>query len=362
MKYTFLTPGPTELYFSVDFHVKQALKKGIPSISHRSTEFQKIYGSIKENLKTLLNLPDDYKIFFTSSAREAWERIAQNLVSKQSFHLSNGAFADKFIDAVQVMGKQPESLRMPDGHGFDIPGLHIPESCELISITQNETSTGTRFPLEDISKIRDSYPDPLIAVDAVSSVPYENIDFSKIDCLYLSVQKCFGLPAGLGIWLLNERCVKKAVELQSSGEIIGSYHSIPSLLKNYEKNQTPETPNILGIYLLSKVIEDMLSKGIDQIRREINYKSAVMYQLAKDHDFISSFVKAEKIRSKTIHVFETDYADQIFDHCLSRKIMIGKGYGNYKNSQIRIANFPTHSKEFFEQFADHLAAFQPVNS
>ena len=106
MKNTYLTAGPSELYYTVDFHLKQALKSGIPSISHRSKEFQSIYASIKDNLATLLGLPEDYKIFFTSSATEVWERIALNLVSKKSYHFSNGAFADKFINTVNILGKE----------------------------------------------------------------------------------------------------------------------------------------------------------------------------------------------------------------------------------------------------------------
>ena len=101
---------------------------------------------------------------------------------------------------------------------------------------------------------------------------------------------------------------------------------------------------------------------MDQIRREINYKAAVVYQCVQDHDHLHLFVKDEKIRSKTILVIESKHMDQVYNHYLAHNIIIGNGYGKYKNSQIRIANFPTHSKEFFEQFTDHLSAFQPVNS
>jgi phosphoserine aminotransferase len=362
MKYTYLTAGPSELYYTVDFHLKQALKSGIPSISHRSKEFQSIYASIKENLATLLSLPADYKIFFTSSATEVWERIAQNLISSKSYHFSNGAFADKFISTVNLLGKQAIANRMQEGQGFDIGSLEIPDDLDVISITQNETSTGTRFPLEDIYRIRELYPEKLITVDAVSSIPCEIIDFSKIDSLYFSVQKCFGLPAGLGVWLVNERCIKKAIEMEQQGQILGSYHSIPSLLKTYEKDQTPETPNVLGIYLFGKVLEDMLDKGIDQIRREINYKAALTYQSVLNHELLEPFVKEESIRSKTVIVANIEDPNKIVNYFKSNHFIVGKGYGGFKNNQIRIANFPTHSKETFEKLADLIEAFSSLNS
>ena len=200
MHKTYLTPGPSELYFTVEFHIKQALKARIPTISHRSKTFEGIYEGVKNNLRQLLNLPDDYQVYFASSATEIWERMAQNLIEKESFHLTSGAFAEKFIKVVEAQNKTAITYRVSDGKPFLIDSISIPESTELISITQNETSTGTRFPVEDISAIRKSFPDPLIAIDAVSSLPYENFDFSKIDSLYFSVQKCFGLPSGLGVW------------------------------------------------------------------------------------------------------------------------------------------------------------------
>lgn len=362
MKNTYLTAGPSELYYTADFHLKQALKSGIPSISHRSKEFQTIYASIKQNLATLLGLPEDYKIFFTSSATEVWERIAQNLISKKSYHFSNGAFADKFIDTVNILGKQAIINRVPEGHGFDIGSLELPRDVDVISITQNETSTGTRFPLEDIYRIRELFPEKLITVDAVSSVPCEAFDFEKIDCLYFSVQKSFGLPAGLGVWLVNHKCINKAKELEKQGQILGSYHSIPSLLKTYEKDQTPETPNVLGIYLFAKVVEDMLEKGIDQIRREINYKAALTYQSVLNHELLEPFVMEESIRSKTVVVANVEDPDKIIEYLKNNHFIVGKGYGSFKNKQIRIANFPTHSKESFEKLVDVIEAFSHRNS
>ena len=115
MKYTYLTVGPSELYFTVEFHLKQALKAEIPSISHRGDAFQTLYASIKENLSELLDLPGDYKIFFTSSATEVWERIGQNLISNKSYHFSGGAFADKFINTINALGKQTTVNRVPEG-------------------------------------------------------------------------------------------------------------------------------------------------------------------------------------------------------------------------------------------------------
>ena len=76
----FFTPGPSQLYFTVYDHVKKAFADQIPSISHRSVRFQKIYQNCVLNIKHIFNLPVDYHVVFTSSANEIWERIIQNLI------------------------------------------------------------------------------------------------------------------------------------------------------------------------------------------------------------------------------------------------------------------------------------------
>jgi hypothetical protein len=37
------------------------------------------------------------------------------------------------------------------------------------------------------------------------------------------------------------------------------------------------------------------------------------------------------------------------DLCLKNNIELGKGYGNWKDNTIRIANFPSHTLEDFHQ-------------
>ena len=97
MKDIFFTPGPSELFFTVEDHIKNGFKNNIYSISHRSNEFKKIYDECEKRLKTFLNIPDGYHIAFLSSANEIWERIIQNLIDKESGHCTNGAFSKKIL-------------------------------------------------------------------------------------------------------------------------------------------------------------------------------------------------------------------------------------------------------------------------
>jgi len=354
-KKIYFTPGPSALYFTVEMHLKEALKEQVMEINHRSTQAEGYFKTAVENLKSLMGIPEDYQVFFLSSATEIWERQLQNLVFEKSHHFCYGAFSTRFYDFAEKLGLSPTQSVSEFGK---IPKLNldkIPEDSELISFALNETSTGVSFPLEYLDKMKEARPNALIAVDGVSAFPVIDIDFSKVDSAYFSVQKCFGLPAGLGVWILSPRAIEKANNKLAQGNSIGAYQTIPNLLKNANKYQTTYTANVLDIFLLARVSSDMLEKGIDVIRRESNYKAALLQHTVETHPLLSHFVEEANIRSKTVVVGNTigDSA-HLIDNLTKKGFVLGNGYGQYKGKQIRIASFPTHSKEQIELLVDTL--------
>ncbi len=347
-------PGPSQLYFTAEDHMRKAFREGIPSLSHRSKLFETTFGEAVAGLRQLLGVPDGWHVVFTGSATEIWERCIQNLVATHSAHFVNGAFSKRFYEIAVQLGKQAQIVSVPEGNGFtDVPQTQ----AELIAITHNETSTGVMLPMDFIHGFRVKYPSALIAIDAVSSLPYPQFDFDAVDSIFFSVQKGFGLPAGLGVWMVNERCHQRAVELRSKKIVIGSYHSLPSLISYSKKNQTPETPNVLGIYLLSKVVDDMLRRGISLIRKETEYKAAVLYQALHQHPFIKPFVLQPGLQSKTVIVAAGRHTEELSQFLAGKGLQAGEGYGSFKSTQLRFANFPAHSKEQVELLADLLSAF-----
>jgi phosphoserine aminotransferase len=359
MKKYFLTPGPSELYFTVPDHLKIALQQNICEISHRSKAFQGIVQHTLTQVRQLLNIPPQYHVVFTGSATEIWERIIQNLSAFSTYHLVNGSFSAKFYDFAVQLGRKATKYQVAENQGFDTQQLAIQADTELICLTHNETSTGVAMPLESIYHIRKQNPNALIALDMVSSAPYPQLDFLQVDTAFFSVQKCFGLPAGLGVWIFNDRCIEKAKALQAQQQILGTYHSLLSLLANIEKNETPETPNMLGIYLLGKVAEDMNKVGITQIRQATDYKAALIYGVLAKSKTFQPAVAVKDFRSQTVLVAEgaAEKVKAFLQQGEAENIIIGTGYGKAKDTQMRIANFPTHSKEVFEKVADLLVNF-----
>jgi len=350
------TPGPSQVYFTTEDHVRKAFREGIPSISHRSREFEQQYAECTEGLSELLSIPNGWHVFFTSSATEIWERSLQNLVASRSHHFVNGAFSSKFHEFASLLGKQPTADMVPEGHGFAEP--HRMHDAELIAVTQNETSTGVSLTTEWINGLRAVNPGSLIIVDGVSALPHLQPDFNTVDSVFFSVQKGFGLPAGLGVWLVNDRCIEVSGKLSAGGQRTGTYHTIAALAANEKKNQTPSTPNVLAIYLLNQVCKDFLRRGITAIRQETAYKAALLYNCLDRHPVIRPFVQDAAFRSPTVIVANTgECTGRLQEYLLANGLQAGEGYGNAKKHQLRFANFPAHSRETYEQLCDLLQEF-----
>ncbi|MBZ0246928.1 MAG: aminotransferase class V-fold PLP-dependent enzyme [Cyclobacteriaceae bacterium] len=349
------SPGPSQLYFTAEDHTRSAFKLGVPSMSHRSPAFEAIYQHTQEQLRALLSIPKTHHIFFTSSATEIWERLIQNLVIEKSAHFVNGAFSEKFYKAAKQLHKQAQEIRVPDGIGFSQP---IKLDTELIGVTHNETSTGVALPKSFIYGLKEQNPDALLCVDAVSSLPYVDFDYGKVDSVYFSVQKGFGLPPGLGVWIVNEACIARAESLLAKGFSIGTHHTLPFYLKNGIKNQTPETPNSVAIYVLGKVAEDMVRRGINTIRKETEYKAVILYNELMQHGSLSPFVKEKIYQSPTVIIAESgNQTEKLSQFLLEKGIIAGEGYGVHGGTQLRFANFPAHSKEQYELLVDYIKAF-----
>ena len=357
-KRIFFTPGPTHLYPTVDKHINDALDQQLLSVSHRSAAFHKVYRETDENLRELLGLPSDFYTCFTGSATEIWERFLLSCVQSKSTHFTNGSFSNRFHAFAEQIKLNTQQYKADFGKGFSGDYL-IDHDSEAICFTSNETSSGVYTQEQLMHSIKSANSSKLVAVDAVSAVPYPKFDYTKIDSVLFSVQKAFGLPAGLGVWIYNEKCLAKAEEKLSISEAFsGTYHNLVNIHKNVIKYETACTPNILGVYVLGKVAKDLLNIGIEQVRREFNEKSAKLYHFAESTDLLDPFVKEKSHRSPSVIVCNTkSNSIEINSYLKELDMQVGTGYKDYKEKQIRIANFPAISNENIEKLIEALKKY-----
>ncbi|SFB70964.1 phosphoserine aminotransferase [Flexibacter flexilis DSM 6793] len=329
-------PGPSRVYPQVATFMQEAFEQGLLSISHRSETFNQMSEKTIGLVKSKLNVPADYTVFYTSSATENWEIIAQSLTTQQSTHFYSGAFGEKWHEYARKIHSQAEGFRFDTNDHADVASWQVAPESEVICITQNETSNGTQIPAASIEKLRELHPEKLIAVDVTSSLAGIALPFAAADIWYGSVQKCFGLPAGLGLLICSPRAIERA---QSIGER-GHYNSFLVMLDNIKKWQTSCTPNVLGIYLLMRVLETM--PHISEIDAQTKARACAYYEAVQAAQNLSLLVENEAVRSDTV-VAVKGTKEQVAAWKTQAKqagILLGAGYGSWKETSFRIANFP----------------------
>src|SRR5690606_7491051 len=187
-------PGPSCVYPKVSRYMQDAYKEGVLSINHRSNAFMEISKKAINGIRVKLNVPKSYTVYFLTSATECWEVIAESVVQKESIHIYNGAFGEKWCTYTEKLvpnvGRKPFDREVQlDAHQLKF------NTGELICITQNETSNGTQVSTDIIKVVKKNNLMQLLAIDATSSLAGITLDFSVAGIWFASVQKCFGLPA-----------------------------------------------------------------------------------------------------------------------------------------------------------------------
>jgi phosphoserine aminotransferase len=337
-------PGPSKIHPQISSWMIEGANSGVLSVNHRSNTFTELYAQMVNGMREKLDVPTTYKVFVTSSATECWEIIAESFITEISLHIFNGAFGEKWFEYRQKIAPNAFSYQFPIHRLLSINGIEsLAKQSKMICLTQNETSNGTQISNRLLKKMRTRYHESLICVDATSSMAGIELDWLSADIWFASVQKCFGLPAGMAIMICSPKALEKA-------KILGHNQHYNSLLFMYEmvkKNQTPFTPNVLNIYLLNKVLQER--KPIKQVSNLLKKRANILYQslikmgyqiLEYDNRLRSNTVLTIKGKKEKIEGIKT----------LAQKegILLGNGYGIWKENTFRIANFPAITDEDFE--------------
>lgn len=332
-------PGPSKVYPQVADYAAEAVRSGIVSLNHRSAGFMDVVRETIRLLHEKLDIPAEYHIAFVSSATECWEIVAQSLTAETSLHPYGGAFGKKWAEYAY-------RLRPP---------VNLSEA-DMLCVVQNETSNGTQVSMDALAELSRGFTG-LIAVDAVSSMAGVAFDWTLADVWFASVQKCFGLPAGLAVLVYSPDALKRAEAIGEDAH----YNSLLFIHDNFSKFQTPYTPNGLGIYCLMRVMQQVPPIAeVDAItkQRAADWYAFFEHEMAQSpfHPLISD----PAIRSHTVIAVEGAEADvkAVKAAALQAGITLGNGYGDWKNTTFRIANFPAITNEEIEWLKQFLRSYK----
>ena len=345
-------PGPSRVYDDIPKYVQDACRKGLLSMNHRSDEFMALYENTVSLLKEKLNIPESYTIIFTSSATECWEILAQSLIKKESLHIYNGGFGEKWYEYTKRLRSGAKALPFDCEQEINLKETQ-PSKSELICITQNETSNGTQVSDELIASIQEKHPHAVIAVDATSSMAGIALNFKHADIWFASVQKCFGLPAGLAVMVCSPKAIERIMSIKENNH----YNSLVFMIEMMSKWQTSYTPNVLGIYLLMRVLND--SKNISSVHKKIETRAREWQVFFEKGNNLKLYIHNQKVRSQTVITItgNSELLTEVKTKAKKKGFLLGEGYGKLKSETFRIANFPALKKNEIKKLQDFLSPY-----
>jgi phosphoserine aminotransferase len=258
----------------------------VMEMSHRSKAYEAIINDAEQDLRDLLQIPDNYKVLFLQGgASQQFAMIPMNLMkNKVADYIITGQWAKKAYQEGKIYGTANAIASSADKTFSYIPDcsdLPISEDADYVYICENNTIYGTKFKTLPNTKGKD------LVADVSSCFLSEPMDISKYGLVYGGVQKNIG-PAGVVIVIIRE-------DLITEDTLPGT----PTMLKykiHDENKSLYNTPPAYGIYICGKVFKWLKKLGGLEVMKEINEKkAAVLYDfLDQSNLFKGTVVKEDR--------------------------------------------------------------------
>lgn len=185
--------------------------ESVMEMSHRSSEFQKIIDDAEQNLRDLMNIPDDYYVLFLQGGGTLqFSMVPINLLtnSKKADYIITGNWAKKAYEEAQKFGDIRALASSADKNFSYIPKFKkedIREDVDYVYVCYNNTIYGTHY--NEVPDVGDH----LLVADMSSCVLSEEIDVTKFGLIYAGAQKNVA-PAGVTIVIVRKDLVGHAPE------------------------------------------------------------------------------------------------------------------------------------------------------
>ncbi|MBC8412889.1 MAG: 3-phosphoserine/phosphohydroxythreonine transaminase [Nitrospira sp.] len=256
----------------------------VMEMSHRGKEFMSIAAKAEQDLREIMNIPDNYKVLFLQGgASSQFAMVPMNLLmgKKTADYINTGAWSKKAIaEAKRYCDVNLVATSEADKFSSVPPVSEWklnPEAAYL-HYTPNETIGGVEF-----NAIPDAGNVPLVA-DMSSTILSRPIDVTKFGVIYAGAQKNIG-PAGLTIVIVREDLM--GTELDGTPTMY-SYETMAKADSMYN------TPPTYSWYIAGLVFQWIKERGGLKAMGEINKrKSDKLYAAIDNSSFYASPVSVE---------------------------------------------------------------------
>ena len=248
---------------------------GIMEISHRSKLFADVLERAENGIRSLLNIPANFKILFLQGgATFQFSMVPMNLLPPDGFaeYVLTGAWGQKAVKEAARYGSV-NAIHNSAQDGFrSVPSqeeFRFDPNAAYVQYTSNETIDGVEFKYD-----LDAGGVPVVC-DASSNILSKPIEIEKYARIYAGAQKKIG-PSGVTVVIIRDDLLER-----SSRDLppLMTYKAIA------DNGSLLNTPNTWGIYLTSLVCDWLAEQGgIEAMAKRNSEKAAILYDAIDSSD------------------------------------------------------------------------------
>jgi len=267
-----LNPGPVNL----SVRVRQAMGEA-PDMCHREPEFNDLLQSVRQKLLAVYRLdPEAYSaVVLTGSGTAAVECALSALTGMDGRLLivSNGVYGERIEKMARACGIEHSTLKLEWGAKVRLDRVEAAFNdggIAALATVHHETTTGILNDIHGMAEIAKRHGSRVL-VDAVSSFAGEAIDFSNLDFVAGTANKCIhGIP-GTAFVIVNREALAALPRFPSRTV----YLDLRTHFDGEDKGELPFTPGIPSIYVLHAALDELLEEGGE--RRIADYRTRAAF-------------------------------------------------------------------------------------
>ncbi|MBU0473078.1 MAG: 3-phosphoserine/phosphohydroxythreonine transaminase [Bacteroidetes bacterium] len=346
-------PDEVMLEAQKDFYSYKGEGLSVMEMSHRSKTYDGIIVSAENDLRTLLNIGDDYAVLFLQGgATLQFSMVPLNIMppANKADYIVTGAWAKKAVVEAKRVGAVNIAATSADSNFNYIPKqdtLNLTPDASYVHYTSNNTIFGTQFKSEPIVGNV-----PLVC-DASSDILHKPIDINRYGLIYAGAQKNMG-PAGVALVIVKKALLKRSPE---------TLHTYLNYNVHVENNSMYNTPATYSIYIMGLVYKWLLKNGGLDVMYSVNKEKAkLLYDAIDNSDGYykgSAAVEDRSLMNVTFNLQSEELEKKIIAEATAKGFSGLKGHRSVGGLRASIYNaFPTKGVEDLVQF---MADFKAKN-
>ena len=256
----------------------------VMEMSHRSKIFEEIIQEAEQDLRDLMNIPDNYKVLFIQGGGSTqFAMVPMNLMKNRvADYIITGQWAKKAAAEAKRYGKINEVASSADktfSYIPDVSKIKVSDDADYVYICHNNTIYGTTY-----HKLPDTKGKILVA-DMSSDILSQPIDVTKYGLIFAGVQKNIG-PAGTVVVIIREDLITDDVLEDTPTMLRYKIHADNKSLYN--------TPPAYGIYICGKVFKYLKKLGgLEAMKKRNEEKAKILYDYIDSSELFKGTVIKE---------------------------------------------------------------------